>query len=213
MALSDFWELKDFQTFAGKPVLNVYHCKRIEPTATAQDVVEAFRDSILTAQFLAQQQLNIDRQTIECQNLKTVTDFFSLDSSALGGTNVGQFMATFHAATIQFNRTRTDMKNGQKRYAMGVESDNLNGSWEAAFFADLQTIGATLVLPWARSAAPLVEICNFAILKRFCVVPAQDPCVKYRLPNTDAEADGFHYVPTQFLVRANARSQVSRKIL
>ena len=213
MALTDFWQLKDNQVYDGKSVLNVYHLKRILVTANAQDVIDAFVNSVLTFDFLAAQSIEISRTTIECENLGDPTDFASFNSAGLPGTDLGAFPSTFTAASIQFNRTRTDMKNGQKRFAMGTEADISNGVWIAAFVAGLQTFGDNIVTAWVTAAAPLVDVCEYAILKRFCVVPAQDPCVKYRLPVNDAEIDAFHYVPSQALVRTQARSQVSRKIL
>jgi len=136
-----------------------------------------------------------------------------VDSSAFGGTDTNQFQPAFYAAAIQYNRTRTDMKNGQKRYFMGSELDVLNGVWDSPFIAQMDLIGAAMVDPWVTAALPLVDVCSFAILKRFCVVEGQEPCLKYRLPENSAEIDAFHYVPLNFLSRDRPRTQNSRKVL
>jgi len=213
MALTDFWELKDNQVLQGQNILNVYHLKRIDPGALALDIAEAFAFSILTLAFRGLQAFNLSRTTIEVQNLGDPTDFVAFDSSAFPGSDAGDHYAIFNAAAIQFNRTRTDMKNGQKRWVMGNETEAINGVWDAAFQASLTNVGDNMVDKWVTAAAPLVDVCNFVILKRFCVVPGQEPCLKYRLPDTDVEIDQNHYVPIFFTVRDKVRSQVSRKRL
>ena len=213
MALSDFWEVKDNQVLAGKAVLNVYHVKRILLAADALEVANAFVASILTANFLAMQDQNLTRSVVEVRNLGTPTDFVAFDSSTFVGTDVGDHPAIFNAATIQFNRTRTDMKNGQKRFLMGNDNDQSDGIWDATFLDDLQTVAESIRTPWRTAAAPAIDVCAFAIIKRFCVVPGQSPCQKYRLPETDAEIDDFHYIPVFTSKRNTVRSQVSRKVL
>jgi hypothetical protein len=213
MALTDFWQLKDHQIIGGQNILNVYHAKRILVAANSQVVALGFINSILTANFLALQDNGLTRTVVECENLGDPTDFVAEDSSAFPGTDVGDRPAIFNAATIQFNRTRTDMKNGQKRYLMGNDNDSASGVYDATFISDLDAVAATIIAPWRTAAAPAVDVCSFVILKRFCVVPDQEPCLKYRLPETDVEIDGFHYVPISTTQRNRVRSQVSRKRL
>lgn len=213
VALSDFWEIKDNQVVSGKSMLNVYHVKRILAGANATNVGQAFIKTVLEDELLALQDVDVKRTTIEVANLGTPTDFTSIDSSTLPGSRVGARFANFNAASIQLNRTRTDMKNGQKRFYAGGEADGGEGLWNAAFVAELDDLAAALISNWEQSAAPGVDVCNLVVLKRFCVVEAQDPCLQYRLPDTDAEIDANHYVPINTIVRSNQRSQVSRKVL
>ncbi len=213
MALTDFWELKDNQVLAGLNVLNIYHVKRILAGADATEIANAYFNSILTVAFLNLQDNNLTRSVVEVANLGTPTDFAAVDSSAFPGTDVGDHPAIFNAAAIQFNRTRTDMKNGQKRWVMGNDNDAASGVWDTGFLNDLNDVGATIIAPWRTAAAPAVDVCSFVILKRFCVVDEQSPCLAYRLPNTDTEIDGFHYVPVSVTARDRIRSQVSRKKL
>ncbi len=213
MGLSDFWQLKDNQLFDGQPILNVYQVKRILGGATATMVAQAFLDHVLAVDMVAVQPDGVTRTTVEVANLQTVTDFAVLDSSAFPGGVAGGELPGFNAASIQFNRTRTDMKNGQKRLVAGTETEMTEGTWLPAFVTLLQAVAAAIIDPWETAAAPGVDVCEFVVMKRFCVVPAQDPCVAYRLPNNDTEADQNHYVPVSTIVRPQVRSQVSRKVL
>lgn len=213
MALDDFWQVKDNMVAGQQPSLNVYHVKRILAGATAQLVADAFLGSILTLSYRGIQDQNLDRTTVEVENLGDVTDFVSVDSSGFGGSDTGDKLVSFNAGTIQFNRTRIDMKHGQKRFVVGNDNDEIGGIWDAGMLASLSLLGQSIIDPWVTAAAPGIDVCAFVILKRFCIVGGQSPCQAYRLPNTDAEADANHYVPLTFLVRDRIRSQVSRKVL
>lgn len=212
MALSDFWEIIDRQTFDGRDIINVYHAKRVQAGATAFNVGHAFIDSVMDSALVDVQNVGVDRTTLDVRNLGTVTDFISIDTSAHSGVLVGPTLPGFNAATIQFNRTRTDMKNGSKRILAGDELEQQNGEWIAAFLTDLNTLAAAMIAPWEEAGAPGVDVAELCIIKRYCIVPAQDPCTAYRLADA-TEIDANHYVPTTKLVRTKVRSQVSRKIL
>ncbi len=213
MARTDFWELKDNQKVGQIDILNVYHCKKILAGATAVDIANAYINSVLTVGTLNMQDDLLTRSNIVVQNLGDPTDFAIVDSSGFPGLDVNDHVPLFVAVAIQFNRTRTDMRHGQKRWVMGNETDMLQGIWDATMQAEISTLGTAVITPWRTAAAPGVDVCAFAILKRFCVVEGQTPCLKYRLAKDDPEIDGFHYIPTTFTIRNNARSQVSRKAL
>ena len=213
MPLADFWQIKDNQVMNGRPLLNVYQAKRILAGANATQVGQALIDQVIVPLLAPNQPDTLTRTTLEVINLGNVTDFITLDTSAIVGGVAGQRLPSFNAAGVQFNRTRSDMKNGQKRWLVGSETEQSGGEWVAAFITILNTIAAAVLDPWETNAAPGVDVCEFAVLKRFCVVPLQDPCVAYRLPDTDSEADNNHYVPVTATVRSRVRSQVSRKVL
>ena len=213
MALTDFWEVKDNQVFDGKPALSVYHVKRIDGGANAGNIAQAFLDHVLVLMAPTVQPLTLTRTTVEVANLGSSTDFASIDSSAHVGGVAGARLPGFNSAGIQFNRTRTDMKNGRKNLLAGTEGEQFEGAWVAGFITLLAAVAAAIIDPWEEAAAPGIDLVEFCILKRFCVVPAQDPCLVYRLPNTSAEVDANHYVPTSALIRTQVRSQVSRKVL
>ncbi len=204
MALKDFWEIKDNQLLAGKPLLNVYHVKRIKTLTNATEVSTAFINTVLDDGLIQNQVVDLTRTTIDVANLGDETDFVSIDSSSLPGQDTNDWAAGFNVATIQFNRTRNDMRNGQKRFTVGVELDNNSGIWGAAFVTILEDIRDDILGVWQRDSEPGVDIVEFCILKRFCIVAGQKPCLAYRLPSNDDEADNNHYVPVAGIVRAKS---------
>ncbi len=211
MALADFWEIKDNQVAGSHAMLNVYHVKRILVGATATKVGQSFIDSVIVPLLLPMQVLNTDRTSLDIKNLGDVTDFVSLDTTALVGLRTGESLSNFNAVGIQLNRTRSDIRNGQKRYFAGREADKTGNVWDLTFKALIDALAAGLIEAWEEDSAPGVDVCELVVLKRFCVVPDQEPCLKYRLPETDAEIDGFHYVPQTTLQDNLVTSQVSRK--
>lgn len=213
MALTDFWQVKDNQLYQGKPVLNVYHVKRVLAGANAGLIATAFLDWVVSGDLDQIQTDGLTRTTVEVENLGDATDFASVGSSAFPGLLVGQDLPSFNSATIQFNRTRNDMKNGMKRFLVGREDETNDGVWAAGFLVLLQALAAVILDPWETAASPGVDVVEYCVLRRFCVVPAQDPCQAYRLPNTDTEIDDWHYVPSSSTTRARVRSQTSRKRL
>jgi len=213
MALSDFWEIKDNQVYGGKSLLNVYHLKKIDGGSNAAIVAQAFLDWVVDGGLAAIQPDGLSRTTIEVANLALETDFATLDSSGSPGLLAGQDLPSFNTATVQFNRTRNDMKNGVKRWYAGTEAEQDGGNWATGMVTLLDALAAVIMTPWEDDGSPGIEVGEFCILKRFCVVPAQDPCLVYRLPSTSVEADENHYVPVTATTRARVRSQVSRKVL
>lgn len=213
MPLSDFWEIKDNQVLEGQPILNVYQAKRILAGANATLVGQALIDQVITPMALAIQPIGLARTTMEITNLGTVTDFTTLDTSSIVSGVSGNRLPEFNAAGIQFNRTRSDMKNGQKRWVAGAEPEQADGIWVAGFLTLLGVAATNLLTPWETAAAPGVDVAEFVIIKRFCVVEGQDPCLAYELAPTDPLIDANHYVPVSATVRSRVRSQVSRKRL
>jgi hypothetical protein len=213
MALSDFWQVKDNQVYNGKPLLNVYHVKRILVGATAGPVGQAFIDSVLDGGLDAMQPNGVSRTTLEIENLGDPTDFASIGVTGYPGQLTAQPLPSFNTATIQFNRTRTDMKNGMKRFFVGTEEEQDAGDWVPGMITSLNTLALSIITPWEDDSSPGIEVCEFVILKRWCVVPEQSPCLKYRLPDDDDEIDDFHYVPVSYVSQPRVRSQVSRKVL
>lgn len=211
MALADWFEILDKQERGGQSILNVYHVQRSSGSITATDIVTAFVDWVMPL-ILPIQPSEVAHTSIEVRNLDDPTDFSTGTFSPNVGTIAGSAMTSFTAATIQFNRRRLDMKNGQKRWVAGSEAIAASNSWGATFMTDLDLLGDAIVAPWEKDAAPGVDVCTFGIIKRVCVgSPPPVPCVKYRLPETDGELE--FYTPVTFISRESIRSQVSRKKL
>lgn len=211
MAFSDLYELLDRQEQGGQEVLNVYHVFRLDSTFDSGDIAEAYEDTFLTPS-LALQEVNVSHTVIEVRSLDNPLDFATRVPSPAAGTRAGNPFPQFNALGVQFNRLRTDMKNGQKRFFFGVELDANAAIWITAFLTEAGLVVDNLLNPWERTAFPGVDVCEYAIIKRVCVgEPPPDPCVKYRLPESDAEL--VSYVPEVAVLRSTVRSQVSRKRL
>lgn len=211
MAFSDWYEIKDHQTAIGQPVLNVYHVQRENIGVNAVAISDAFQNIVL-GNLLSLQDPSVVHTILEVASLSDPTDFFTVVPSPNLGTRAGDPLAQFNAASIQFNRTRTDMKNGQKRFSAGVEADIAGNEWFAPFMAELTTLADAMIATWFTAAAPAVPICDYGILKRVCTVqPPPSPCPSYRLPEDDAELQ--FYFPVTSVPRLTIRSQVSRKVL
>lgn len=213
MGLIDFYEIRDFQDAGGENILNIYHVRNLGTGGPAASVAQMLIDWVYPV-LRPIQSLGLSRTFIEVQNLGSPFDFATVDSSAFPGTDAASALSTLTAATIQFNRTRTDIKNGMKRFYAGAEPDVSVNLWDAGFLAELQTLGDKLVDQWELAGTPGVKRLELVILKRFCKTTPSPPCVGgYRLPDTDAEIDANFYRPLTATPRDTVRSQVSRKRL
>ncbi len=211
MAFADLYEIRDRQSRLGQEILNVYHAERADVAFEAIDVGTAFLDTFIPSLLAIQSTFTV-HSVIDVQSLDDPSDFTSITFSPNTGVRVGAQLSTFNAAAVQYNRRRTDMKNGQKRWDAGLETDIAGNAWAAPFLADLDVAAAALLNDWERTAIPGVKVAEYVIIKRVCIVtPPPVPCPGYRLPKDDAELILYH--PITFIARATARSQVSRKQL
>lgn len=213
MPLIDFYEIRDFQQLGQSNVLNVYHVRNLGTGGPAANAAQIMIDWVFPVLRLIQNTL-LTRTFIEVQNLGSPFDFATVNSAAYPGVAAGTALPTFTTPTIQFNRTRTDIKNGMKRFAAGAETEITINDWDAPFVVKLQALADKIVDQWELAATPGVKRLEFVILKRFCTTSPSPPCVGgYRLPETDAEIDANYYRPLTATPRSKARSQVSRKVL
>lgn len=213
MPLTDFYELRDFQELGGQVVLNVYHYRVLEAGGPATTIAQAFIDTVFPL-LLPLQIAGLTRSFIEVQNLGDPFDFATLTTTAFPGTGTGMTLTSLIAATIQLNRTRTDIKNGMKRFAVGNEASIAGNEWTASFLTDLQAFADVLVQPLELAGFPGIARAAQVVLKRFCKTLPSPPCLSsYVLPRTDTEIDENFYAPLTATARATVRSQVSRKRL
>ncbi len=209
MALNDMYEIVDRQVLGTSIINNVYHVVRDNVAIKANTIAEAFEDRILTP-LLPLQDGALSHVSIDVRNLKDATDFAVRVPVPAVGTRVGEPFTSFVAAAIQFNRTRTDIKNGQKRWSVGVEADADGNNWLAAFVTALETLRDPILALWFTDALPAAPVCDYVVIQRVCTVqPPPVPCVSFRLPLTDGELQ--FYNPTSAIIRGVVRSQVSRK--
>lgn len=104
------------------------------------------------------------------------------------------------------------MKHGWKR-VIGAAEGHINGRLLVpAYQTDLQTYADAIIAPWETAANPGVTVCTFGIIARICAeTDAAGVCIKYRLPENDAELE--FYKPTQASALATLGTQTSRKDL
>lgn len=211
MAFTDLYEVLDLQSIGGEPILNAYQVERASGAFASLDIATAFIDSVGSL-IRNVQHITVTHDIVTVRSLSDPTDFASAIMSPNVGVLVGPQIANFNALTIQFNRRRTDMNNGSKRYAAGTEGQFSGNQWDAPFLVTAQILADRLVLPWETAAAPGVDVCTLVIIQRICTTSPSPPCVGgYRLPlSTDPLT---MYTPLTALVRDTVRSQVSRKRL
>ncbi len=208
---TDLYEVLDLQSIGGEPVLNAYQVERTSGAFAALDIAVAFIDS-LGSLIRDIQHIGVTHDIVQVRSLSDPTDFATAVMSPNTGVLAGTQLTNFSAATIQYNRRRTDMNNGQKRYAAGDESQAAGNQWIAGFLTTIQILADRTVQAWEKAAAPGVSVCTLVIIQRICTTSPSPPCVGgYRLPlSTDPLV---FYTPTTALVRDTIRSQVSRKRL
>ncbi len=210
MAFSDLYEVLDNQSIGGEPLLNVYQVERVAGAFAALDIAIAFIDSVGSL-IRNIQHTTVVHDIVTVRSLADPTDFASSVMSPNTGVLTGPQLANFAAATIQFNRRRTDMNNGSKRFAAGDETNATGNNWDGAFLPTIQILADRLVQAWEEAAAPGVAVCNLVIIKRICTTTPSPPCVGgYRLPLVTDPLT--LYTPASALARSTIRSQVSRKI-
>ena len=211
MAFSDLYEVVHRQEQDGEPILNVYHVERDNVGVDAQIVAESFNDTIMP-ELADLQYTGLNNVSIDARSLDDPFDFFSRVPTIPAGLRVGANFAQFNVVTIQFNRNRTDMRNGQKRFTAGVEADSNGAVWLAGLLADAVDLTVVLLNAWELGGVPGVAQCRYVVLKRICKSSPSPPCVAgYRLPIDDIELQLFR--PITAIVRNTVRSQTSRKRL
>ncbi len=209
MAITDMYELVDRQVLGTSVVNNVYHLERDNAGISAANIAEAYEDRIITPLLLLQDAA-LSHISIDVRNLGDATDFAVRVPSPAVGTRVGEPFTSFVAAAIQFNRTRLDIKNGQKRWSVGVEPDADGNNWLAAFVTSLETLRDPILATWFTDALPAAAVADYVVIQRVCTVePPPVPCLTFRLPKTTAELQ--FYKPVSAIIRSVVRSQVSRK--
>ena len=121
MAVGDIYRLKDFQTFLGQQVLNVYYYRMSAGSGGAQDLITAYLLDVLP-NIVPFQTDDVTHTVIEAMNLASLTDFAQQSITSGGqGQEVSQSSSPFHAYGFRLVRTTRETRQGYKRYA-GVPS-------------------------------------------------------------------------------------------
>lgn len=208
---SDMYEIIHRMEQGGEPILNVYHVERDNIGLDAQVMAEAFNDTILPT-LADMQYTGLTNLEITARSLDDPFDFFSRLPGITNGLRAGADFAQFNVVTVQFNRTRTDMRNGQKRVTAGVEADTNGALWLAGILADSADYATAMLNAWELDGQPGIAKCRYVVLQRVCTTSPSPPCLGgYRLPVDDDELEFFR--PLTAIVRNTVRSQTSRKRL
>jgi len=209
MALTDMYEVVHVQAAGVVNVNNIFHVIRDNIGVVATTIAEAFEDRIQAA-LIPLQDDSVVTQRIEVRNIGDPLDFATRVPAVVTGTLVGEPFNSFTSFAIQFNRLRTDMKNGQKRFVVGVETNADGNNWLAGFVTSMDGIKNAILATWFTDALPAAAVCDYVVIKRICTVATPPfPCPSYRLPVNDAEL--VFYNPVTGISRTIVRSQVSRK--
>lgn len=197
-------------TLRGQNVLNAYQVERANAGEGAGSISDAFQNSILPIVRLWQND-NVVNNEIRIRNLGDPLDFGTFTLAAAAGLRVGATSPSFVSGGIKFNRLRSDMKSGFKRFAGAEEGDYVEGVLSAAALVLLTNMGNAIIGNWLSSIDSHI-VCNYVIIKRICTTtpPPGDPCPSYRLP-TPTDTLTF-YTPSSFVNSTNIRSQVSRRV-
>lgn len=209
MALIDVFQLTHNYSAFGEPMANIYHALRENSGETAQDINDAFVNTVMPAIELlwTQAYTSID---LVCFNLGDPEDFHTQSGAGLDGTRVGANEPTFVAAGVRFPSLNRNIRSGHKRFGGMMEADVDNGDLIPATVTLVEDIADDLIGDWLASSDSH-HVANYIILKRVCdeVDPVTEECLKYRLPE-DLEVPVF-YIPTSRVVNSSVTSQVSRK--
>ncbi len=209
MALDDLYQLTHRFTAYGVTMNNAYHAERANPGETAQDINDAFVNSILPDIRLLQPDrfTNVEVTTF---NLGDDTDFHT---QAIGNAGIRVSTAdspSFLAAAVKFPTRIRGVHAGQKRFAGLLEGDILLGALVASAQLLVENIADVLIADWLASADSHI-VCNYVIIQRVCEEeePVTGKCLKYRLPE-ELEVPVF-YAPNAHVLNTEVSSQVSRK--
>lgn len=210
MALDDLFQLTHKFTAYGVNMHNAYHALRDNALETAQDVNDAWVNSILPAMRLLQT-TSYTNVEVACFNLGDDTDFHTQAIGSAGLRPAVSDSPSFLAAAVKFPTLIRGVHAGQKRFAGLLESDVNFGNLVAGTQTLVENIADDLLGDWLASSDSHV-VCNYVIIKRVCDVPPPpgEPCEKYRLP--EGVEVPVYYQPTTRVLNTEVSSQVSRKM-
>lgn len=207
--MTDMYQIVHNMTQDGEKFLNVYHAERANGGELAQDVADAFANSVW-AEIRDQQVDSIINIDLVVFNLGTETDFHTQSLSASAGSRAVADSPSFIAGGIRFPSLNRSIRSGSKRFAGMAESDYTDGVLVAAANTLLVDIATAMLGDWLATSDSHI-VANYVIIKRVCDAtdPVTGECLKYRLPETEGELK--FYTPIGSVVNQEITSQVSRK--
>lgn len=145
IATGQLYEIKDFQEWSGRQVLNVYwYLNRIMTSTTAQEVADAFIADV-QPDILAIQSSNVTHTTLEVTDVLSLTDFVTVPQVGVTGSRTGSDdMPRYVSVPFRLVRTTKETRNGRKSYA-GLDEGAFNGTdYLGPYVTLLDTLAVTL---------------------------------------------------------------------
>lgn len=208
MALSDFYEVIQTLTLQGVEMKNVFHVMKLSPGFTAVDIARAYNETVppLAAPFMSDA---VTMTSLEVRCLDNPLDFGTFNVGVPGG-DTNPLVSRFVAYGVRFNRLRSDMRHGYKRWPGVTELGIQNGAVTAGYITLLNALNDALVATW-YSIIPVnpTNICQYVIIKRVFDETTNPGSPFYRLPINDSEL--VFYRPLTYQTAAAVTSQNSRK--
>lgn len=207
MAFSDAYQVLVHYNYIGVVGLNAFTVEKVDAGLTAQDVREAYIDSIVPLwREIVHDTCTIT--TMDVISLAEPTDFEFGFPVNISGDGTGAQLASHAAVSIRYNRTRRDVRHGYSRF-FGIQEDSITGNnLNGGFITQVQALATALISTWNKDT-PFAAVCNLHVVKRVFVPATEEHGAYYRLPQNSSEY--ISYRPTTFFINPFISSQVSRK--
>lgn len=207
MPFGDAYTVRVHQTYSSIDMLNVFQVEKLEAGFTAQDVREAFIDTIVP---LWKPLVNniVTITTMDVLSLSDPEDFEVGFPVGQGGTNAGDATAALLAFSIRYNRTRRDVRHGYTRISGLNDDDHNQNAIVASYKLVIEDLADALVGTWAK-LTPAANVCVLHVVKRVFVPATSEHRAYYRLPETSGEYVSYH--PNTYFINPAVTSQASRK--
>lgn len=206
--LEDVFQVTHNVQLLGVNMANMYHALRANPGENAQEINDAFANSVIPDinDWQSTDLLNVN---LICFSLGDPEDFHTQALGDPGDRAVTNSPAHI-APGVRFPSRNRLIRSGQKRFTGANELDYTDGTLGGTAITLLENIGDALVGNWLASADSH-HVANYIIVKRVCKLedPVTGKCLKYGLPELDE--DLLFYQPDTHLVNPEISSQVSRK--
>lgn len=175
--------------------------------------IDQFEADTLAGALRAAQTGDLQYISVFAANLYSVTDFFSFGyTETIVGQRTGQGMPPFVAAGFTSDRTRLDIRRGQKRFVGVSENDvdqtgylNAGGVGIWGDVADIMQVPQVVDL-----GGTAVTYTPYVFSKKIIPATEEDPKKYVKWP-TEAEALEHVARINQWVLKPTVRSQVSRQ--
>lgn len=185
MALSDAYMLRDFQTYEGEEILNVYFFQDLLLASIAQNLVEAYETGFLP-KVKAIQTSNVVHVKLDAVNLADPSNFYE-KVIAVAGDTTSDPLPAHDAVNYSLRINSRSLRPGSKRYCgVAEEYTTKNLITNAGYIALLETLR---VQQSDILLSGVVETFQPIVVKRvkYNPDPLQPDKFAYRLPEDDGE--------------------------